>query len=215
MQGLKSTSPIGSSDLQGVAVSEVMKEFTGTEGVEDVLYEASFDRRTGPTFQVLIFESEREAEEWDAPRIGVRIRKGNVIAEVWSKHEAAVRRALDGLAAGTKAFTADEVAESLTDHGFAVSQRLPPAAPDLEEAFPKAAPSGVRNVVIARQQVAHSTPSGFVPKLVLAALIFDSQSKASCGGSNAIGTCLRRWNVAVVVRTDWADAARDALADLD
>ena len=115
----------------------------------------------------------------------------------------------------SKTYSATELAESLFDHGFIMSQPLLPTQAGQEEGIPRVLPSGVRNVVFARKWVAHSTPAGYVPEVVLVALVFDRRDEVSCADWNSIGTCLRKWNVAVAVRTSREEAAREALDDLD
>jgi predicted small secreted protein len=213
-EGLASTMLIGSFGPQGATVSGLLKEFSGGaelgEGVVEVLSDARFDQRTGPTFRVRIFESEDAAKAWDRSPFGwERIRKGNVVADVSADRKQSVERALDELEPGTKAFTPREVADALNARGLPA--HIPEGRPGLRDAFPQP-PSGDFDIVIGRKPEAQWSP-GRVTELLVAALVFASLDEASCP-ENTLGTCLEKGNVVVVVRDSRADAARAALEDL-
>lgn len=221
-EGLESTMLLGSSGRQGATVSELLRTFSGSpglgEGVVEILSDSRVIETTGPTFQATdptfqlrIFESEDAAEAWDGPRFGwARIRKGNVVADVSAERKESVERALDELAPGTKAFTAGEVVDALNARGLPAY--VPEGRQRLGEAFPQP-PSGDFEVVIGRKPEARPPHLGD-NELLVAALVFADPDEASCR-ENTLGTCLEKGNVVVVVRDSWADAAGDALEDLD
>lgn len=206
-EGLESTMLIGSFGQQAAAIGELTDL---GKGVVDVLDESRFDQRTGPTFQVWIFENEEAAEAWDGPRVGwEQIRKGNVVAFVSPERKENVERALDELAPGTEAFTAGEVVDALNAHGLPAN--VSEGRPGLKEAFPQR-PSGEFELIIGRKPEAR--PPHLGTEILVAALVFANPDDASCR-ENAVGTCLEKGNLVVVVRDSWADAARAALEDLD
>jgi hypothetical protein len=111
-----------------------------------------------------------------------------------------------------KAYSAPDVVEVLSNHGFSVEGGLVDRSDtdkEFQKVFPGVVPEGVLDIAEAREA---SNPH--VDTLVLAALIFETQDKASCAESNIVGICLRKRNVVVVVREDRAEAAREALEDL-
>jgi len=114
-----------------------------------------------------------------------------------------------------KTYNAQEVADALRNRGFQVEIR-PYTGQEFQRVFPQA-PEGVLSIVAGLERIIRRPPlwragSG---SLLVAAFIFETQEKASCGDSNVIGTCLRKRNVVVVVRKSRAEGARAALDDLD
>jgi len=119
----------------------------------------------------------------------------------------------------SKTYGADEVADALRNHGFTVGVSDPD--PKLTNVFAGApqgtVPDGLRKTVSQITFLASRRPSGIYGPgdLIVEAMIFDEARQASCAETNVIGTCLRKENVAIIVRNDRAAAARKALADLD
>ena len=111
---------------------------------------------------------------------------------------------------GSDAYSASEVASALQDRGFDV-EILDKEAVDFLKTFPDATPKGVRDVVTQRGT------GGAVPDptaFVITAWIFGSADEARCAAPNAFTTCLKKKNVAVLVRKDGAGPAGGALDDL-
>jgi hypothetical protein len=136
---------------------------------------------------------------------------------VWLRRSLAVAFAaafLTGCSRNSKTYGAPEVADALRNHGFHVGVV---AQSDLEQnaqqVFPQVVPEGVQSMVAEWEQRPYPN-GGTRGAVILSALIFETQRKASCGESNLIGTCLQRRNIVVVVRNNRANAVREALDDL-
>ena len=111
---------------------------------------------------------------------------------------------------GSDVYSASEVAQALQDRGFNV-EILSQSDVDFLKTFPDATPKGVRGVVSERgTRGAVPDPTAFV----ITAWIFDSADDVRCTAPNAFTTCLKKGNVAVVVRKDGAGPAGGALDDL-
>jgi hypothetical protein len=120
-----------------------------------------------------------------------------------------------GCSSNSKPYNAVQVADALRNHGFYVSVvAQADTHQELRQVFPQVVPEGVLNVVAARDGQVRVSP-GNKADLVLSALIFKTEDKASCDEANLIGTCVRRRNVVVIVRAPHAGAARQALDDLN
>jgi hypothetical protein len=137
---------------------------------------------------------------------------------VWLRRSLAVALAVAFVSgcswSDSKTYNVPDVVVALGNHGFHVGVVAPSdMEQDVHQVFPQVVPDGVQSMVAEREQ--QPGPEGTRGALVLSALIFRTQGKASCGKSNLIGTCLRKRNVVVVVRNNRANAAREALDDLD
>jgi hypothetical protein len=97
-----------------------------------------------------------------------------------------------------KVYGAFEVRDALREHGFDVDV-LSEAERELVRSFPGALPRGAHDVVTGSS--------------VTAVVLGDEE--ASCGEPDPHMTCLAKENVVLVVRNNRADAAREALEDLD
>ena len=119
----------------------------------------------------------------------------------------------------SKTYTAAEVHEALDNQGFQVVSIDQFLSADPEEefqkVFPQVVPAGVPNIAEDREECVPGPAPGRPCPILLAAMVFKNQDRASCSEPNIIGTCLRKRNVVVVVRDDRAQAAREALDDLD
>ena len=107
-------------------------------------------------------------------------------------------------------YTAPEVAEALRARGFDV-EVLSKEAVDFLKTFPDQTPKGVQGVVSERGTAgAVVDPTAFI----ITAWIFGSADETTCPAPNPITTCLKKGNVAVLVRKDGAGPAGGALDDL-
>jgi hypothetical protein len=111
----------------------------------------------------------------------------------------------------SESYSAQEVAAALQDRGFDV-EILSKSDVEFLKTFPDATPKGVRGVVTQRGT------GGAVPDptaFVITAWIFGNADEARCAAPNPFTTCLKKKNVAVLVRKDGAGPAGGALDDLD
>jgi len=116
-----------------------------------------------------------------------------------------------GGGSGSDVYSASEVAAALQDRGFDV-EILSKSSVEFLKTFPDATPKGVRDVVTQRGT------GGAVPDptaFVITAWIFGSADEARCAAPNPFTTCLKKGNVAVLVRKDGAGPSGGALDDLD
>ena len=119
----------------------------------------------------------------------------------------------------SKTYSAAEVHGALDNHGFQVVSidQFWSADPEdeFQKVFPQVVPEGILNIAEDREECVPGPAPGKPCPILLAAMVFKNQDKASCAESNVIGTCLQKRNVVVVVRDDRAQEAREALDDLD
>jgi hypothetical protein len=112
---------------------------------------------------------------------------------------------------GSDVYSASEVAAALQDRGFDV-EILSKEDVEFLKTFPDATPKAVRGVVTQRGT------GGAVPDptaFVITAWIFGSADETRCPAPSPFITCLKKKNVAVLVRKDGAGPAGGALDDLD
>jgi hypothetical protein len=134
---------------------------------------------------------------------------------VWLRRSLAAALAIafaSGCSSDSKTYSTAEVTDALRNHGFSthvVAQSE--TDEEFQEVFPHVAPEDLLNIVTQREG---RPPPGGKGALVLSALIFKSQDKASCDEPNVIGACMRKGNVVVVVRDHRARAATEAVEDL-
>lgn len=116
-----------------------------------------------------------------------------------------------GGGSGSDLYSASEVAGALQDRGFDV-EILSKEDVDFLKTFPDATPKRVRDVVT------QQGTNGAVPDpaaFVITAWIFGSADETRCAAPSPFITCLKKKNVAVIVRKDGAGPAGGALDDLD
>ncbi len=113
-----------------------------------------------------------------------------------------------------KTYGALEVRDALRQHGFDVDV-LSENEREFGNVFPDALPGGTRDVVAYRGGLVPPGGQAHLYEFVITAVILSSEERASCHEPDEITTCLKKGNVVVVVRSSVANAAREALDDLD
>ena len=118
----------------------------------------------------------------------------------------------------SKTYSAQDVVGALNSHGFTASavESLDPDE-EFQRVFPtQVVPEGILTIA-ADAEECHSRPRPEPIRcpFLLVAMLFKSQENASCDESNILGTCLRKRNAVIVVRDERAEAAREALDDLN